>query len=171
MSTSSWKTSLAAILQTPKNEPPSRVAVLGVGQELRGDDAAGLAVIRALIQRLPPADNLLLLETGSAPEAFTGSLRAFAPDWVLFMDAADMDLEPGTIVWVSDEQITGLSASTHTLPVSVMAKYMVMEFGCKIALIGIQSAHTELEAPLSAPIVQAIETVTAAFVELTTPSA
>ncbi|MFW5772138.1 MAG: hydrogenase 3 maturation endopeptidase HyCI [Phototrophicaceae bacterium] len=169
MSSSLWQTSLATVLQTTKSEPPGRVAVLGVGQELRGDDAAGLAVIRALIQGLPPTDNLLLLDTGPSPEAFTGSLRQFGPDWVLFVDAADMDAEPGAVAWVSDEAITGLSASTHTLPVSVMAKYMLAEFGCKIALLGIQPQQTELDAPLSAPVTQAVAAVTAAFEQAITP--
>ena len=171
MSSSSWQISLAAVLQTTRNEPASRVAVLGVGQELRGDDAAGLVVVRELMTRLPTVDNLLLLDTGPAPEAFTGRLREFGPDWVLFVDAADMDAEAGTVAWISDEEITGLSASTHTLPVSVMAKYLLAQFGCKIALLGIQPAQTELEAPLSAPVAQAVAAVAAAFEEAITSGA
>jgi hydrogenase 3 maturation protease len=169
MSSSLWQTSLVAVLQTTRSDPASRVAVLGVGQELRGDDAAGLAVVRELLTRLSPVDNLLLLDTGPAPEAFTGRLRKFGPDWVLFVDAADMDAEPGTVAWISDEEITGLSASTHTLPVSVMAKYMLAEFGCRIALLGIQPQQTDLEVPLSAPVTQAVAAVTAVFEQAITP--
>ena len=58
-----------------------RVAVLGVGSELRGDDIAGILVINALQKSKKINKNIKLktFEGSTAPENITGELRAFKP--------------------------------------------------------------------------------------------
>ena len=128
---------------------PARVAIVGIGNELNADDGAGPRVVRQLAARLPATPGLLLLDAGLAPENFSGPLRRFRPDLVLEIDAADQGQPPGTTAWIDWEEADGLSASTHTLPPSVFAKYLVAELGCRVALIGIQPAVLDLNAPLS----------------------
>src|SRR5512139_263168 len=122
---------------------PARVAILGVGNELNGDDGAGVRVVRELAARLPAAPGVLLIEAGVAPENFTGPLRRFRPDLVLEIDAAHLDREPGATSWVDWREADGLSASTHTLPPSVLAAYLTSELGCEVALVGIQPGALE----------------------------
>jgi len=128
---------------------PARIAIVGVGNELNGDDGAGPRVVRELASRLPATPGLLLLDAGVAPENFGGPLRRFGPDLVLEIDAADQGQAPGATAWIDWEEADGLSASTHTLPPSVFAKYLVAELGCRVALIGIQPGTLDLNAPLS----------------------
>ena len=166
MSKLSWSDSLSQKLTSLRlrgdslNRPyPSlRVAIVGIGQELRGDDAAGVSVARALqstvgaIHELP----LLVIDAGAAPENFTGQLRRFDPDLVLLIDAAQLNEAPGTIRWLDWQETSGLSASTHTLPPHVLAEYLVNELNCEVALIGIQPQGNEFDAPLSPPVQQAV---------------
>jgi hydrogenase 3 maturation protease len=136
---------------------PARVAILGVGNELNGDDAAGVRVVKALAARLPATPGVLLIDSGVAPENFTGPLRRFRPNLVLEIDAAQLDLAPGSVAWIDWREADGLSASTHTLPPSVLAGYLVAELGCEVALIGIQPAGLDMGQPLSPPVERAVD--------------
>src|SRR5690349_4873572 len=56
-----------------------RIAVVGVGNVMRSDDAAGMLVTHALLHRALNRENILILEAGQAPENWTRELRKFAP--------------------------------------------------------------------------------------------
>ncbi len=119
----SWKDSLYQKLSLLKarNSGTPRICIIGVGNDLRGDDSVGLIVARRLSadERLQDSANILILEGGPAPENQTGKLRVFQPDLVLFIDAAHLDEPPGTIQLIRVESIDGMSASSHTLPLSI----------------------------------------------------
>ncbi len=133
--------------------------MVGIGNELNGDDAAGVLVVRALRSLLGNQPQLLLIEAGVAPEAFSGPLRRFAPDWVLLVDAAEMGAAPGSVECVDWRLADGLSATTHTLPPTMLAKFLMAELGCQVALIGIQPAGLELDAGVSEPVQAAVRAV------------
>ena len=97
------------------------------------------------------------MDCGSIPENATGPLRRFKPQLILLIDAADMDKEPGTIQFVDLDQVRGFSASSHTLPLSVLAGFMKNEFKCEVALCCIQPQHLEFEKELSLPVKKAVE--------------
>lgn len=147
---------LAAVRTAKKSNP--RVAVIGVGHEQRGDDAVGLVTAR----HLRGCETIRVIEGGSAPENVTGAVRAFSPDVVLFIDAAQLDLDAGTIRWLDADAVRGLSASTHTLPLRLVAQYLQAMTGCEVALIGIQPAQNALDAPLSPVVADAASQVAAA---------
>lgn len=159
MSEPSWIDSLAGQLNSLRRADgaPPRVAVVGVGHELRGDDGAGVAVVRALRPLALGADRVLAIEAGPAPENHTGPVRRFRPDLVLIVDAAQMGLAPGTVRWLSWEATSGVSASTHTLPPYVLARFLSADLRCAVALLGMQPARTSVGAPLSTPVRQAVE--------------
>jgi hydrogenase 3 maturation protease len=144
--------------------------VVGIGHELRGDDAAGVAVVRALGRaearrsrrgnpRPPAARSLLVIDAGPAPENCTAALRRFGPDLVLLIDAAEFGAPPGTVCWLDWRSAAGLSASTHTLPCSLLARYLIAELGCRVMLLGIQPADTTIGASLSPAVRRAAQTV------------
>jgi hydrogenase maturation protease HycI len=119
------------------------VAIVGIGSELRSDDAIGGMVARRLKSRLPGRETLLVLETGAVPESFTGVLRRFRPDLVLMVDAADLGVEPGGVEIVLWQEVGGFSASGHALPVSVVAGFLRAELGCDLYLVGVQPGSLE----------------------------
>lgn len=150
-------------------EQSFRLALVGVGNELQADDAAGLLVIRAVKARVTRSPNLLLIEGGMAPENFTGKIRRFAPDVVIFFDAADMDAPVGTVRWLGVDEIDGFSASSHSLPLSVVSHFISQDIGCETGLIAIQIAALELNGPVSGAVFQAASDIAADLIELINP--
>ena len=138
---------------------PQRVALVGVGHELRGDDAAGLAVARRA--RPWAGERLLVLEGGPAPENVTGVLRRFAPQLVLLVDAAEFGAEAGAVRWLTPDMVEGLSATTHTMPLSMLATYLEQELNCRVYLVGIQPGQNGIDQPLSAAVEKAVGAVSA----------
>jgi hydrogenase maturation protease HycI len=134
---------------------------MGMGSELRGDDAAGVMVVRRLKLGLGAVQGRrwLVLDAGAAPENFTGAVRRFKPDLLVLVDAAQLGREPGTTCWVPWRETGGLGAGTHTLPVHVLGDYLKAELQCELGLIGIQPAQNDLGAPLSRPVQRAVREI------------
>ena len=137
-----------------------RVAIVGVGSEMKGDDAAGIEVVRRLRGKLK-SPKVLLIEGGVAPENFTGQIRRFKPTHMLLIDATDFGSKPGDVVLAEPEAIVGQSISTHTLPLSILAGYLREQTGAKIMLLGIQPARARMGAQMSTPMRDAVERVRA----------
>jgi hydrogenase 3 maturation protease len=141
------------------------VAIVGIGNEFNGDDAVGVLVARRLSSRECAADagHVLVIEAGQAPENITGELRRFGPQVVILVDAAQMDMAPGHIAWIPWEKTSGMSASSHSLPLSMMARYLTLEFGCTVQLLGIQPAQNHQTGILSAQAHAAVDEVAEAL--------
>ncbi len=96
--------------------PPARTVVVGIGNALRGDDAAGLEVLRRLA-REPLPDGVQLRECSGEPASL---LAAWSGAEVLVLvDAAESGDPPGTVRRY-DVSVGGLPAerlrhSTHAL--------------------------------------------------------
>ena len=164
----SWKEVLLQKLSPSKRDKrlaPPRVCILGVGSDLRGDDSAGLMVARTLLQCLPPNEesNILVIEGGPAPENYTGKIRAFQPNLVLIVDAANITEAPGTIQWIPLDSIDGMSASSHSLPLSVLAHFLTLELGCDVAILGIQPEQNGIGAEVSPLVSAAIDRTVSAI--------
>ena len=131
-----------------------RTCLMGIGSDLRGDDSVGLIVARALLQdkQIAQVSGLLILEGGPAPENYTGKIRAFQAEFVLLIDAAQLNEAPGAIRWIPIEAIDGMSASTHSLPLSMLASYLRHELNCEVGVLGIQPGQNEIGAELSLPV-------------------
>jgi hydrogenase 3 maturation protease len=143
------------------------VALVGIGNELRGDDAAGVLVARRLYRQLSRQiaipKNLLIIDAGTAPENCTGAVRRFAPGQVVLVDAMDWGGEPGGILWADGSDTRGWSGSTHTLPLSVLAAYLEAELGCVVTIAGIQPACLDFTAPLSSAVDRAVDELVEGF--------
>ena len=158
------------------------MALVGIGNQINGDDGAGVLILRILTemrsmstlnQQLPEQPqpsplaqgNCLLVEAGLAPENFTGTLRRFQPDLVVLIDAADMGLPAGEIACLDWRDAGGWSASTHTLPLNMVSAYLVSEVGCQVMVLGIQPLQTGMEEPLSQPVERAVAEIVAGLQE------
>ena len=135
---------------------------MGIGNEMRGDDMAGIVIIRNLVDLFSPESppNLLLVEAAHAPENHTSPIRKFSPDLTILIDMAQMDEASGTIRWLTWQETTGISASTHTMPPYMLAHYLTAVTSTEVVLIGIQPVHTNLGEPMSGIMETAVSEVT-----------
>jgi hydrogenase 3 maturation protease len=118
-----------------------KIVVLGVGSELRGDDAAGLLVADRL-----KGSKLNVISGGTAPENFTGEIKKLKPSHLIIVDAAQIKSPPGTIKLINLEEIGGYSFSTHALPLKVLAEFILNAITCDIIIIAIQPRTLEFGA-------------------------
>ena len=148
-----------------------KVVFVGIGSELRGDDAVGVVIVGRLAESALAADccRFLFLNGGSAPENVLGAIRAFQPEIVVFIDAAVLGEAPGTVrvVDTSLEKISGISFCTHSLPLAIIADYIRQTVPCEIFIIGIEPGDMNFrpDCVLTPPVAQAasdvVEVVTA----------
>jgi len=167
-----WNHQLRGKLQQIKNRTgrTPKIAILGIGSELNGDDAAGVFVIRQLIDRLHEqskcSPNRCLFDCGTVPENFTGVLRQFMPDYVLMVDAGSFGEIPGSIAFTDFQDTDDLSFSTHSLPPSVFAGFLVKELSCELNLLLIQAENIEFCHPMDPGVTSAIEAITESLADL-----
>ncbi|MHA1238647.1 MAG: hydrogenase maturation peptidase HycI [Candidatus Odinarchaeia archaeon] len=135
----------------------TRVVIMGVGSEIRNDDAIGLRLIRSLKNEVPK--EVIAIECGPVPESFTGVVRSLKPSHVIIIDAAEMGKKPGSIEIINKHNIIGISFSTHQLPLSVLIEYLEDTIDAKIVLIGVQPLNVSLGEELSEVAEQAISTL------------
>lgn len=124
-----------------------RIAVLGIGSELKADDIAGMEIAKYIDTVCSKNDSkccdFKIFYGGTAPENFTGEIKKYKPSHLIIIDAADTGNEPGTIVFIKPEELAGISFSTHMLPIKIMIDYMLQSFECKVIVLGIQPKNLE----------------------------
>ena len=131
--------------------------VLAVGNEMMGDDAAGPLLARMLEDS--PLENWQVLDGGNAPENYLHRIREIAPDEVMIVDAADMELQAGEIRLIDKDSIGGLFLmTTHSLPLTYLME-AIQEFVPRVLLIGIQPEIVAFGYPISPGVRQAVERV------------
>ena len=139
-----------------KLKKSSRIAILGVGSEFRGDDAAGLLVIHQ-IKKKSKTKVIKIFEGATAPENLTGEIIKFKPNHILIIDSANFCKIPGTIKILDSDQIEGVSFSTHQLPLKMMVTYLEKSAGCEVTVIGIQPKKIDFDAPVSPQVQKAVK--------------
>ncbi len=58
------------------------------------------------------------------------------------------------------DEIDGMSASTHRMPISMLAGYLTLELACDIVLLGIQPASIDMGEGLSLPVRTSVDLIT-----------
>jgi len=147
----------------------SGIIVLGIGNRLGGDDAAGPCLVDRLNERQHEATTLhsadiTAIDGGTAPESYTSVIRRHQPDLLILVDAADMGLPPGALRTVPPEKISVLSFSTHSVPLSMFIPY-VKELSGKVLLIGVQPECIETGRRISRAVRTSVKKLAEAILE------
>ncbi|MGQ9477204.1 MAG: hydrogenase maturation peptidase HycI [Candidatus Bipolaricaulia bacterium] len=125
--------------------------LLGVGNELLGDDGLGPHLARNFA-----APGWKALDCGTAPENFTSVVKQHRPEKLVLVDAAEMGLPPGEFRRLRPERAETMFISTHTIPISHLISYLE-EYCDELVLIGVQPKQLELGAGLSEEVRQGLE--------------
>ncbi|MCF2137316.1 MAG: hydrogenase maturation peptidase HycI [Candidatus Thorarchaeota archaeon] len=117
-----------------------RIAILGIGNDLRHDDGLGPFVVTSLHLSHP---SLMIENVGSVPEAFARPIAEFGADRVILVDAADMRKPVGHTELITKDRIGGIAISTHHMPLSFLMLYLEQETGAKTVLLGVQPQNID----------------------------
>ncbi len=124
-----------------KLKEAKRVAILGVGSDLRGDDAAGILVAGRFAGQGSKVKQRLkyrIFIGATAPENLSGQIKRFNPTHLVIIDAADLGKPAGQVRLIERQELDGISFCTHRLPLKVMVDYLVQSINCAAIIIGIQ---------------------------------
>jgi len=112
-----------------------KIAILGIGNDLRTDDGLGPYIINGMKTKHP---SVLIENVGSVPEAFARPLAEFGAERIIMIDAADMRKPAGHIEFVTKDRIGGIALSTHSMPLSILMQYLEQQTGGQAILLGVQ---------------------------------
>lgn len=136
-----------------------RVVVVGVGNPLRSDDAAGCRVAQRLRPRAPGR----VFIAGEVPENVLFQVIAEKPDTVVFVDAVDLGSEPGAVALLESDQLSGYCPTTHRVPLRLLMEILRRETGADVFLLAIQPDGVELGSPVSGRVAAAADLLAAAL--------
>jgi len=146
-----------------------KIVVLGIGNEIKGDDAIGPITSRKISELYHKNSDIIAFDGGTVPENYTGSIRKENPSHIILIDAVEMKETPGFIRVVEKNEIANYNISTHAMPVSFLIRYMESTIDAEIILIGIQPQSMDFSQGISNRIEKSINEVVKTFIELIKP--
>lgn len=124
---------MMTIYEKLKSKLSGKVIFVGVGNVLKGDDGAGVALVNMLKdEAINPA---IFLDCGMTPENYLEKLKGF--DCVVIFDALDFGGRPGEIAVLEPKELSGASLSTHNLSLKLVSHYLEEDV-TKIVIVGVQ---------------------------------
>ncbi len=132
------------------------LTIMGIGNELRSDDALGPQLIQQLEKTIQKPE-IKLINAGEVPENFTGKIRKDKPTHIILIDATLMEKPPGHIKIIQKQEIKNTTISTHSLPLNYLIKYLEQDQTYQILFIGIQPKNLDLGTQLTPEIQEAIK--------------
>lgn len=140
---------------------PTSVVVC-IGNELCGDDGAGVLIARELAGKIP----WQVFNTQTVPESFLMKIANRKPETVLLVDALDFDASPGAVEVIEAEGVGGQGPSTHGPAPIAFLEVLRMIHSCRCAVLGIQPQRTNFGDDMTQPVVEAVNMVCRAFEQL-----
>ena len=129
---------------------PGKVLAVGVGNPMRGDDAAGLELARLLAER--EACEVIIAE--DVPENYLGPMLQSEAQTVIFCDAVDLREQPGAFALLDLDELAGPSLSTHNASLRLLARCLRQSGVRSVLIAAVQPQSTAWGGALS-PTVRA----------------
>jgi hydrogenase maturation protease len=159
-----------------RDEPSGIIKIIGIGQSLRGDDAAGLAAVRLWQERYQVNIDRPYLQVELAELPGIGLLSLLeGTKTVILVDAVHSDAKSGTIHLLSNDQLDAFSDGTSSAhgwgvaeTLSLGQKLMPSLMPEKLHLIGIEAGDLSLGEVLSIEVELALPEVARLIEQLAT---
>jgi len=128
-----------------------KVYLLGIGNRYWRDDGVGSLIAEAL----QPCQEFEVIDSGCVPENHLETVATANPDAILMIDATDFGAAPGQIRLLETEKIAQSGVSTHAGSLHMIASYLQLRTGARVALLAIQPADTSAGQGLSPEVSRA----------------
>jgi hydrogenase 3 maturation protease len=126
--------------------------LMGIGNELKGDDGIGNAIAREF-----SAPGWKSIPCGTVPENFTSVVRRERPELVVIVDATEMELSPGDFRIIPKESLGSDVMGTHGISLGHLVSYLE-ELSGGVVFIGVQPGEMRIGSEMS-PRVKAAKAV------------
>ncbi|MCW5977734.1 MAG: hydrogenase 3 maturation endopeptidase HyCI [Bryobacteraceae bacterium] len=131
------------------------VVVMGIGNPMRGDDAAGSLVAR----RITPRPGVCVIDAEDVPEAHVAAAVRRQPDTIILIDAVDFGSTPGAIAFLERDQLANYWPTTHRTPLTFLIGILEEATRARVFAIGIQPGRTGLLEPVSNAVAASVGAV------------
>ncbi len=143
-----------------KMKTSKKITIIGIGADLREDDALGNVIAREMINNIQEElerdnahvlnlveselimlDKVLIINASVIPEQFITTILSFNPDHIVIIDAAIMgnDAKPGDLAFIEPHELDKRTGSTHALPLGQFIEILkTMGLHAKFLVIGVQ---------------------------------
>lgn len=151
-----------------------QIAVVGIGADLREDDAVGNLLASELVGSIKEmldtsintnydlseneyirSGQLLVLNASVTPEQYISLLKDFLPEKIIIIDAATMGAaaNPGDLAFIKPEELDISTFSTHTISLRYFIEILkTIGVDAECFVIGIQPASLGYGEALSQPV-------------------
>ncbi len=144
-----------------KNRINGKVAIVAIGNILRGDDGLGPKLIELLKARPIKAS---LFDCGTAPENYIFPILSTSCDTVILIDAADLGIAPGNAKVFDLNEIANVSFSTHNPSPRLFTDLLKTgKDNINIFVVSVQPKSTSLGAGLSEEVLRGLDILADAF--------
>jgi hydrogenase maturation protease len=156
-STETWQVQLRDLLGL--FSATKKLALVGVGHPLRGDDYVGSYAIKVVMEETEGSlpDGVYLFDAEDNVEAVITRLARLGLKYVIFIDACEMGLKGGEKRLVSVTETSYPFFTTHGIPLRVLAEQFLS--ASKVWVLAIQPNRTEFGSSLSPEIQDAATSV------------
>jgi len=142
--TDKWQVQLSDLLTS--SSPTSKVALVGVGHPFRGDDYVGSFIIKTLMNECK-GESIGLFDAEDSVETVISQIAKFSPKRVLFIDACEMNMNPGHVALISAADTNYPFFTTHGIPLKLLASQFLSD--SEALVLAIQPEHMEVGDHLS----------------------
>ena len=139
------------------------VAVVGVGNTMRRDDALGVEMVKLLQGKV--SERVSLVEAETMPENYIDTLVDFRPSHILIIDSGLMGRKPGSKKLLKPNENVKTPISTHMLQLEVFCAYLEKAIHAKIMLLIIQPKDTCIGEGVTKEIAKAVERISDFLIE------
>ena len=127
--------------------------IIGIGNELRGDDGAGVI----LVEKIRSAGYKNTLTVGGNPENYLQKIMTLPGASRLWIDAINWGASAGKIRIFSPEEIKHFAISTHNFSLSLITKFLNESRPLPDFFLGIQPEDLALGKSLSGPVSNTVD--------------
>jgi len=139
-----------------------KVAIVGVGNIMRGDDGFG----PALIERLNGKIKAVCIDVGSTPENYVGTIVKQNPDVILIVDIMHLDKAPGHYEVLKPEEVLKSGLTTHDISPRMFIEYLKTQTKADVYMLGVQPQSISLGDQMSDSVKRSLEELEALIKEI-----
>jgi hydrogenase 3 maturation protease len=149
-------------LEALKGRVKGKVVLVGIGNELRGDDGFGPYVVEALKGKVSAA----LINCGTALENYHKPIVKDDPDAIILLDIAAFEGPYGEIAVFEKRDIMKIGFSTHNVSPKVFIEMLERSVKADILMVGVKPKGTAFGEELSEEVREAADMLAGFFEKL-----
>jgi len=140
------------------------VAIVGIGNIMRGDDGCGPKLIENLGRRQVKAR---LFDCGTVPENYIFPILSTSCDTIILVDAADFGAKPGSMKALALNELSASGISTHNSSIRLFTDLLMTgKDNLNIFAVAIQPKRIAFGDSLSDEVKLGIDALTEIFAEV-----